>query len=70
MLVWIVVAFLLVILGSLAFGLKHLVVQNSQEDRRKLLNALQLRIGLSIALFVLIMILAALGVITPHGVGQ
>ena len=70
MLVWIIVVFLLVILGSLGFALKHLVVQNSQQDRRKLLNALQLRIGLSIALFVLMMLLAAFGVISPHGIGR
>ncbi len=54
------------IVGSLASGLYYLV--NDKGDSRRTLRALTMRVGLSVGLFVFLMILVALGVIEPHGV--
>ena len=54
------------IVGSLASGLFYLV--HDKGDSRRTLRALTMRIGLSIGLFVFLMILIAFGVIEPHGV--
>ncbi len=51
---------------SLASGLFYLV--NDKGDSRRTLRALTMRIGLSIGLFLFLMILVALDVIEPHGV--
>jgi predicted histidine transporter YuiF (NhaC family) len=67
--VWIKVIIVLVFIGivaSLASGLFYLV--NDKGDSRRTLRALTMRIGLSIGLFVFLMILIGLGVIEPHGV--
>ena len=61
----IVVAFIGII-ASLASGLYYLV--NDKGDSRRTLRALTMRIGLSIGLFLFLMILIALDVIEPHGV--
>ena len=66
---WIKVIIILVFLGivvSLATGLFALV--NDKGDSRRTLRALTWRIGLSVGLFVFLMILVALDVIEPHGV--
>lgn len=66
---WIKIAILLIFAGillSLGSGLFYLV--HDRGDSRRTLRALTLRIGLSVGLFLLLMILAATGVITPHGV--
>ena len=55
-----------VILGSLASGLVFLVKDKGQGDRT--VKALTWRIGLSVSLFLLLLILFATGLITPHGV--
>lgn len=54
------------ILGSLASGLLFLVKDKGQSDRT--IKALTLRIGLSVFLFLLLFLLFAAGLITPHGV--
>lgn len=51
------------ILASLASGLVYLVKDN--HDSRRLVNALTWRIGLSIALFVVLLLAYALGFIEP-----
>lgn len=66
---WIKVVIILAFLGivaSLASGLFFLV--NDKGDSRRTLRALTWRIGLSVGLFVFLMILVASGVIQPHGV--
>jgi hypothetical protein len=59
----------LVILGaiviSLGTALYHL--SSGKGDSRKMLRALIVRIGLSLALFVLLMAAWRAGLITPHG---
>jgi hypothetical protein len=54
------------IVGSLASGLYFLV--NDRSDSRRTLRALTWRVGLSVGLFLFIMILIALDVVQPHGV--
>lgn len=65
---WIKVVIVLVFIGiivSLGSGLYYLV--NDKGDSRRTLRALTFRIGLSVGLFVFLMILIGLGVIEPHG---
>ena len=52
------------ILASLGSALFHLVKSRGHE---RTFEALRLRIGLSVGLFILLFVLAALGVIQPHG---
>ena len=66
---WIKVIIILVFVGivvSLASGLFSLV--NDKGDSRRTLRALTWRIGLSVGLFLFLMILVAFDVIEPHGV--
>ena len=60
----IIILFMLVILGSLGSGLVHLM--RDRENSTRTVKALTWRIGLSLSLFVLLMVGFALGVITPH----
>jgi len=61
----IVVALLLVVIASLGSGLYFLLHDRGQTDRT--VRALTWRIGLSLVAFLLLMIGAATGLITPHG---
>ncbi|MGC1951956.1 MAG: twin transmembrane helix small protein [Gammaproteobacteria bacterium] len=61
-----IIAVFLTILGSLASGLLFLVKDKGQSDRT--IKALTLRISLSVFLFLLLFLLFAAGLITPHGV--
>jgi hypothetical protein len=61
----IVVLFLLVIIGSLFSGLFYLVRDKGSSERT--VRALTLRIGLSLVLFVLLMLAYATGLLQPHG---
>lgn len=63
----IVVAILFGIIASLGMGLFHLV-RDRGDGGQRVARALTVRIGVSIGLFVLLLILGATGVITPHGV--
>ena len=66
-----VVVTLLAIVVSLGSALFHLVSdKDDAADSRKMVRALTVRIGLSIALFVLIMVGWYTGLIAPHGVGR
>ena len=60
------VVILLSILSSLGMGMVYMMRDKGQSDRA--VKALTFRIGLSLALFVLFMIAAATGLVTPHGV--
>ena len=62
-----VVLVLLVIFTSLGNAMFHLVKGHS--DDKKMVKALSWRIGLSLALFVLLFVGFALGLITPHAPG-
>jgi cytochrome bd-type quinol oxidase subunit 2 len=61
-----VVCLLIAIVISLGSALFHLV--NDKGDSKRMVRALTVRIGLSVALFLLIMGAWALGIISPHGV--
>ncbi len=61
-----VVVMLLIILSALASGLYYLITDKGKSDR--VVKALTWRIGLSVSLFALLLIGAATGLITPHGV--
>ena len=60
-----VVLIFFAILGSLGSGLLFLVKDKGQSNRT--VRALTVRIGLSIGLFLLLLILFASGAIAPHG---
>ena len=66
---WIKIVILLAFAGillSLGSALIFLIRDKGDSDRS--LRALTMRIGLSIGLFVFIMVMVATGVISPHGV--
>lgn len=63
----IIILFLLAILYNLGAGLYYMLSDKGQSDRT---NALTRRIGLSVLLFVLLLLGMWAGVITPHGVGH
>ncbi len=53
------------IVASLGSALFHL--SRGQGDTTKLFRSLALRVGLSVGLFILLMVAWALGLIKPHG---
>ena len=59
-----VIVVLIAIVASLGTALFHL--SSGRGDSRKMARALTVRIGLSVALFVLLMLAWRLGLITPH----
>ncbi|MBL8251081.1 MAG: twin transmembrane helix small protein [Candidatus Competibacter sp.] len=61
----VVIVMLMLILGSLGSGLFFLISDRGQN--RRTVKALTLRIGLSVALFALLMLAYATGLIKPHG---
>jgi len=61
----VIVAVLLGIIASLGMALFYMVKDGGSGTRTA--RALTLRIGVSIGLFVLLLVLSATGVITPHG---
>ncbi len=62
----IIVLFLLFILGSLFSGLFYMMKDKGTSERT--VRALTVRISLSVALFALLMIGYATGVLQPHGI--
>lgn len=63
-----IVAFLILILWNLGAGLYYMLVDKGQSNRT--VNALTRRIGLSVALILLVILAIWMGWITPHGVGR
>lgn len=59
-----IVVVLLAIILSLFSGLFHLVKEEGESKR--MVNALTVRIALSVALFILLFIAWRMGLITPH----
>jgi glycerol uptake facilitator-like aquaporin len=59
----------LLILFSLGSALFHLVKHKSEQTSEKTLKALTFRIGLSIVLFIVVIISIATGLFKPHGIG-
>ncbi len=64
-LILIVFAGIVVSLGSALFHLSK-----GKGDPRKMVRALTVRVGLSLALFLLLMLAWYNGLITPHGLGK
>ncbi len=64
----VIIAFLAII-ASLGSALFRLVKHKDTADSQKMLKALTFRIGLSVALFIFMVILVATGVIEPTGLG-
>jgi succinate dehydrogenase/fumarate reductase cytochrome b subunit len=62
----IIVAFLVVIVYNLGAGLYYMLTDKGGSDRT--VNALTRRIGLSVALILLVILGIVTGVIQPHGV--
>ena len=62
----IVILFLLAIVGSLGSGLFFLMKDKGSSDRT--VQALTVRISLSVILFILLMVAYATGLLQPHGV--
>jgi Protein of unknown function (DUF2909) len=68
--IWVLVALCLAgILVSLGSGLFHLSRGGGEEDSRKLARALTVRVSLSIALFVLLVVAWRMGFLAPHPLG-
>lgn len=63
-----IIACLIAIVVSLGSGLFHLV--NDKGESKRMVTALTIRIGLSVALFILLLIAWSQGLIQPHGIGQ
>jgi hypothetical protein len=61
-----VIGLLIAIVASLANALYHMAT--GKGDSRKMLRALTLRVGLSLALFAMLMLAWRMGLIAPHGV--
>lgn len=63
-----IIAFLLLILWNLGAGLYYMLVDKGRTKRT--VNALTRRIGLSVALILLVILAIWMGWITPHGIGR
>ena len=63
-----IVGVLILILWNLGAGLYYMLVDKGQTKRT--VNALTRRIGLSIALILLVVLAIAMGWIEPHGIGR
>ena len=62
-----IVVALFAIVGSLGSALFHLSRGKGEEDSRKMARSLTIRIGLSLALFILLMLAWRAGLIKPTG---
>jgi len=60
----VILTIILIILASLGSGLFYLVRDKGQSTR--VVKALSIRIGLSVILFILLMLAFAFGLISPH----
>lgn len=63
----IVIGFLAIIVFNLGAGLYYMMRDKGRSDRT--LNALTWRIGLSVTLFLLLILGFATGILEPHGIG-
>jgi hypothetical protein len=63
-----VIVLLLAIVGSLASALVYLF--RDDNDSRRTVRALTVRMGLSVSLFILLLVAYAMGFIEPGGLGR
>jgi hypothetical protein len=63
-----VIAALIAIVISLGSALYHL--SSNQGNPAKMVRALTIRVGLSVGLFILLLVAWKLGYITPHGLSR
>jgi cytochrome bd-type quinol oxidase subunit 2 len=63
-----IIGVLVAIVLSLGSALFYLVRETG--DSKKMVRALSIRIGLSLALFLLLMLAWWIGLIQPHGIGR
>ncbi|HLU12775.1 MAG TPA: twin transmembrane helix small protein [Arenimonas sp.] len=63
----VVIAFLILILWNLGAGLYYMIVDKGKTKRT--VKSLTWRIGLSVALILLVILGIATGVVQPHGIG-
>jgi succinate dehydrogenase/fumarate reductase cytochrome b subunit len=63
-----IIAFLILIVWNLGAGLYYMLVDKGESNRT--VNALTRRIGLSVALILLLILSIYMGWNTPHGVGR
>jgi hypothetical protein len=63
-----IIIILFAIVGSLGSALFHL--SRGKGDSKKMARALTIRVGLSLILFILLMVAWYNGLITPHGVAK
>lgn len=63
---FLIVLVLLGIVASLGSALFHLV-KDREADSNKMVRALTVRVGLSVALFILLLVAWHFGLIRPHG---
>jgi hypothetical protein len=68
MIKFLIVICLIGIIISLGTGLFHMV--NDKGESKRMVRALTVRISLSVALFILLWIAYANGLIEPHGIGR
>jgi hypothetical protein len=66
----ILILIFLAIIVSLGSALYHLIKQKDGASSPKIVKELTFRIGISVLLFVVVFILVATGIITPHGIGS
>lgn len=68
MIKFLIIICLIGIIISLGTGLFHMV--NDKGESKRMVRALTVRISLSVALFILLWIAYANGLIEPHGIGK
>ncbi|KAA2283983.1 twin transmembrane helix small protein [Arenimonas fontis] len=64
----VVIAFLILILWNLGAGLYYMIVDKGRTKRT--VRSLTWRIGLSVALILLVILGIATGLVQPHGIGR
>lgn len=65
---YVLIAVLAVIVLSLADAMFYLARDRGERDKNRVVKALTVRIGLSLLLFLLVILGAFLGLIDPHGI--
>jgi Mn2+/Fe2+ NRAMP family transporter len=64
------IAVFILIIISLGSALYHLARHKEDASSQKTVKALTFRIGLSVLLFIFVIILIATGLLKPHGIGS
>ncbi len=65
---FIIIAFILIVV-SLASALRQLMQRKEGETSDKMFKSLVIRVGLSISLFIFIVVIYATGTLEPQGIG-